>query len=406
LPNLKAGSISCDKPFTLKVNATVAHLRLQLAEHECAIVTIKADGMHMSPSSGSDKTRLPLAGKRMAFIGDSITDGHTMPILFEQSLKASGIMPPICTNVAVAGNRASDMLARLDRDVIPFHADFVALSAGVNDANNGITPEQYGKDITDIVDMLSADGSQVIILTPTPITSPKAAEVKPRWAEYTIFLRNLAAQRKLRLVECDRRMEEAIADGQSVMGGDGVHIDFPGYRVMTRALLDALGYSNVPVVEKMQLTIMPGVISLWKTRRAPTDIPLAESDVSSINPDADWKKLSLPEESSAAEPGGWWLEQERQRGFVVGLDLVAGKAKRYQCVAEVASSKERQAYLNTGGTLETIWLNGKKVYQTPGNSGWHPGKERIQVTFKSGTNQILVETASRFFLSITDDNKW
>jgi len=41
LPDLKADMISCDKPFTIKVEAKAAHLRLSLAEHECAIVTIK-----------------------------------------------------------------------------------------------------------------------------------------------------------------------------------------------------------------------------------------------------------------------------------------------------------------------------------------------------------------------------
>ncbi len=41
LPDLTADMISCDKPFTIKVEAKAAHLRLRLAEHECAIVTIK-----------------------------------------------------------------------------------------------------------------------------------------------------------------------------------------------------------------------------------------------------------------------------------------------------------------------------------------------------------------------------
>jgi hypothetical protein len=41
LPNLSAGNISCDKPFTIKVDAVAAHVRLHLAGHECAIVTIK-----------------------------------------------------------------------------------------------------------------------------------------------------------------------------------------------------------------------------------------------------------------------------------------------------------------------------------------------------------------------------
>jgi hypothetical protein len=41
IPNLFSGNISCDKPFTIKVDAVAAHVRLHLAGHECAIVTIK-----------------------------------------------------------------------------------------------------------------------------------------------------------------------------------------------------------------------------------------------------------------------------------------------------------------------------------------------------------------------------
>lgn len=345
-------------------------------------------------------------GRRMAFLGDSITDGHTLLILFEQSLKAAGVVPPICTNVAVAGNRAQDMLARLERDVIPFHADYVTLSAGVNDANKQVKPEEYARNMTAIVDKLSGDGSQVILLTPTPITSPQAAEVKPRWTAYTVFLRQLAASRGLRLAEFDRRMEEAIREGKPVMGGDGIHIDFQGYRVMTRALLDTLGHSTVPVVDAMRLSLMPGVISPWKVRQAPGDIPLNESDAVIIPIGSEWRTLSIPQDPSAAELGGWWLEQERQRGFVVSLDIVAGKASRYQAAAEIQSANERQVYLNTGGSLQTVWLNGRKVFQAPGDSGWHVGKERIKASLKSGTNHLCVETGAQFFLSMTDDDKW
>ena len=40
LPGLKDSSIRCDRPFSIKVDAQAAHLRLSLAEHECAIITI------------------------------------------------------------------------------------------------------------------------------------------------------------------------------------------------------------------------------------------------------------------------------------------------------------------------------------------------------------------------------
>jgi len=357
--------------------------------------------MNQNPVNTSS---LPLVGKRLAFLGDSITDGHTLPLLVEQSLQAAGLNPPRCTNVAVAGNKASDMLKRLDRDVIALRPDYLMLSAGINDACcKNVSLEAYAQTVNMILERLNGVGVKVIVMTTTPITGKSGLITRPFLDGYNIALHRLAAQYGCRVAEVNRDMRAALAGGDNPMGADGIHVNFSGYRVMTRSVLDALGYANVPVADQLKLTPMPGIVHAWKIRPAPSDNLLTPSEVALLQPDANWSVWILPEVTAADD---WWLEQERQRGFAVGLESRIGKAKLYWGVAELDSSRERSAYLNTGAGLKTIWLNGKKVYQSPGDSGWHAGRERVPVVLCAGQNAIFIETEACFFLSVTEDNQW
>jgi hypothetical protein len=54
------------------------------------------------------------APERLVFLGDSITDGHTLPLLVRQSL---GDRAPVCINAGQAGDTAAGMRKRLERDV-------------------------------------------------------------------------------------------------------------------------------------------------------------------------------------------------------------------------------------------------------------------------------------------------
>jgi len=348
-------------------------------------------------------TPLSLADKTLALLGDSVTDGGTLTLVFEQSLQAAGEIPPRCLNVAVCGNRACDMLARLDRDVLPYKPEFMTLSAGVNDANNGVTPEAFERDVTTILNRMRAAGTQVILLTPTPNTGAHAAKAKPLLDAYLATLHRLAAERHLRIAEINRYMQSDLDAGGKPVAEDGIHITFEGYRVMVRALLDALDYRKVPVVTNTKLAPLPGLITPWRLHKATVEAPLEAATIAALQPDATWKTLNLPQTESC---GSWWSDQERQRGFAIDVNHLLGQAKRYQGYAEITASTPRQIYLNTGGSLETIWLNGHKVFQTPNDSGWHPGKERIPVTLIPGVNRLVIETGSSFFLSATDGKDW
>ena len=79
-----------------------------------------------------------------------------------------------------------------------------------------------------------------------------------------------------------------------------------------------------------------------------------------------------------------------------------------RCKAEMEkrdAAKPRTVYFNTGAHLQTIWLNGKRIYKSEGWTGWHAGKERVAAELNAGKNTIVIETGSAFFLSITEADK-
>jgi hypothetical protein len=199
-------------------------------------------------------------------------------------------------------------------------------------------------------------------------------------------------------------MQQARAAGKKLLESDEVHLSFEGYRVMTQAVLDALGEKQLTVPKELKLSVMPGVIRAWQIRAVAEKEPaLDEKSVAALRPDASWKSYTLPEEEAHAQ---WWFNQERQRGFAVSLGKRVGPAKSYLGLATLTAEKPRRAYFNTGAQIQAIWLNGKRIYKNEGWTGWHAGKERIPAELQAGKNAIVVETGPEFFLSVTDRNDW
>jgi lysophospholipase L1-like esterase len=322
----------------------------------------------------------PQAGpERIVFLGDSITDGHTAPLLVRQALGERG---PACINAGVAGDTAAGMRGRLERDVLPRRPTLVALSMGINDVLRNVTPSDYEADVRAISERLRRDGIPLLILTPT-ILGPKHAEAEKRLAEYIAVLRRLASERGYAVAEVHAAMNEGRAAGRELLEPDQVHLSFEGYRVMVRAILDALGRKEAAVPKELTVEPMPGLVREWKIRALP---------------DGEWKPLSLPQPDKVAH---WWMDQERRRGFAVELG-----GKRFAAIATLESKDARDVFFNTGAQLETLTLNGKRLWKSEGWTGWHAGKERIAARLAAGANTIEIEAGPAFFLSVTDENSW
>ena len=317
--------------------------------------------------------------ERIVFLGDSITDGHTAPLLVRQAL---GDRAPACINAGVAGDTAAGMRARLERDVLPRKPTLVALSVGINDALRKVSAADYEADVRAISERLRRDAIPVLILTPT-ILGPKHAEAEKRLADYIAALRRLASAHGGAVAEVQARMQEARTEGRILLEPDEVHLTFEGYRVMARAVLDALGRTDAAVPAELAVEPMAGILHEWKIRALP---------------DGESRTLTLPQPGKASH---WWIDQERRRGFAVELG-----GKRLAATASLESKEARDVYFNTGADLASIALNGMRIWKSDGWTGWHAGKERIAARLVAGTNTIEIESGGSFFLSVTDDNSW
>jgi hypothetical protein len=250
---------------------------------------------------------------------------------------------------------------------------------------------------------LKKEKISLLILT-TTVLGPKHEAEDEKLADFNAALCRIAEKYGAKIADVNGPMARARADGQDLMEADQVHLNFAGYRLMARAVLDALGRAKVAVPDKLKLEPMPGLVREWRVKAFAEKPPeLTEKTIAELAPDDSWKPYALPEKDAVPM---WWLNDERQRGFAVSLPTLVSPAKEYRAVAIVEAKKAGKVFFNTGAQLESVWLNGKRIYHNEGWTGWHAGKERVPAELREGRNTVVIETDGPFFLSVTDNDDW
>ena len=210
------------------------------------------------------------SGEKIAFLGDSITQGGwDSPLgyvrLVMAGLAANGVnAEPV--PAGIGGHKSNDMLARLERDVLSKKPQWMTLSCGVNDvwhgkkgvplndaaaAVEGAYDEKVGergtyeKNITQIVERAQAANVKVVLLTATVIQEKLDNAENAKLAPFNDFLRALAKAKKLPVADLNALFQERIkAENQpdkKVLTGDGVHMNTEGNKLMAVGVLKALG---------------------------------------------------------------------------------------------------------------------------------------------------------------------
>lgn len=348
---------------------------------------------------GQDGANAEARPQRIVALGDSITEGHTYPLLVQASLRAAGKPAPTIINAGIGGDTAAGMLARLERDVIARRASRVIVSAGINDLHQHVPLSDYLASMGKIADVLTARGAQLLILTTTGVRDGARQQTLDEW---NAALRELAKEKGLPIGDVAAAFARARSTGEDLWEPDGTHLNFAGYRVMAAAVLEGLGFAGVPVVESLKREPMPGLISAWRVRQAPDNKPLSQGAAEDLEPDDSWQHYSLPEQEPQA---AWWFDQERARGYALSLEKRLGKGGHYQASATIDSPGRRTVYFKPGGTIRALWLNGQRIYQpVPETLSWHM-REEVEATLVPGTNKILAEVGPTFFLSIVDEKE-
>ncbi|MDR3404203.1 MAG: GDSL-type esterase/lipase family protein [Chthoniobacter sp.] len=244
----------------------VRHFFVAFASLLCALVHTASAEILMKP------------GEKVAFLGDSITaQGWGNPAgyvkLVVAAFEANGInITPV--PAGIGGHKSNDMLARLDKDVLSKKPQWMTLSCGVNDVwhgNKGVPlddaqaaaqtyekrsatePDKgtYEKNITQIVEQAAAAGTKVVILTATVIKEDLGNDENKKLAPYNNFLRKLAADKHLALVDLNAMFQERIKaanqPGKNVFTVDGVHMNAEGNKIMATGVLQAFGFDAAQI---------------------------------------------------------------------------------------------------------------------------------------------------------------
>jgi len=219
------------------------------------------------------------SGEKIAFLGDSITQGGwASPTgyvkLVIAGLEANGV-DAVPVPAGISGHKSNDMLARLKRDVLDKQPQWMTLSCGVNDVWHGKggvplddaeaasgqyttkpnEPEKgtYKKNITAIIDQAQAAKIKPVILTATVIHEELNNQENQKLAPYNDFLRSLAAERHLPLADLNKLFQERIKTenkpGQKVLTKDGVHMNPEGDRLMATGILQAFGLDDAQLAK-------------------------------------------------------------------------------------------------------------------------------------------------------------
>jgi lysophospholipase L1-like esterase len=217
------------------------------------------------------------SGEKIAFMGDSITQGGAKKggfvSLVVEALNKEGLN---ITSIPAgkSGNRSVDMLGRLEASVLSKNPDWMVLSCGVNDVWHftlklgnrtfeGVPLDDYKTNIRAIIDQAQAAKIKVLLLTSTMIGEDPEKDTNLKLIPYNDFLRQIAAEKKLPLADLNKDMQAALKalpdeKGKAKMFGepgyqrdiknkltsDGCHMNASGNIMMAKGILKALGLSD------------------------------------------------------------------------------------------------------------------------------------------------------------------
>ncbi|WP_339735367.1 SGNH/GDSL hydrolase family protein [uncultured Gimesia sp.] len=187
------------------------------------------------------------------------------------SLPANAVAAEVI-NAGVGGNRSSQLLKRLDRDVLAHKPSVVVLMVGTNDRLNSggfIDIKAYRKNVNTLIDKIQTSGVKVLLMTPPPCIPEllfsrhnprKYKDQSPveRMQEVRSVLLEISQKRKIPLIDFHNYLiDHNIADTKktSVLRNransgikDGVHLTPAGYQLLAKLVAEKL------TAEKLETT--------------------------------------------------------------------------------------------------------------------------------------------------------
>jgi hypothetical protein len=349
---------------------------------------------------------------RIVFLGDYDGAHEIHLLLINQALRdLPEALAPQLFNSTAAYSMWSQDDSDFEQHIRRFRPTHVVIDYGrfQLDANRddiGQVLRNVRRAIESLLSRLDEAGIEPILVTVRPLANRN--DTSRAFADlYNDMLRELAIQRGDRLADAARRFE-SVSGGFEWTNSRGA-LTFEGARVLAAELLATMGYGGVVVPDQLDLELMPGVITSWNYRFKPKDDRLTEESVATVEPDDSWQALLLPQEDKFGDrlpdPSHSFAHALYARGFAIPPRRQPGTL--VEAVSHIESAADRDVWFNPGAGVQTVWLNGKRIYnQGDAWHGWHPGKARVPARLRAGRNRVVIESSNAFFLSVTDVPDW
>lgn len=225
----------------------------------CAVVSALVS-VAASPSRAGGI--LVQSGQRVAFLGASVTErGWNLPAgyvrLVQYGLAANGVaITPI--PAGVSGNTTTQMLARLQKDVLDKKPDWLVFCVGTNDVNRRepIQIAQSEANINSIIDESQRAGIKVMLMTTNTVGENLDNAHNRVLDQYDQFLKQAASQKGFPIADVNSGLAQGIARhkvGGNAVTVDGVHPNLRGNEIMATAILRAFGLGGSQL-KKAQLS--------------------------------------------------------------------------------------------------------------------------------------------------------
>ena len=191
------------------------------------------------------------SGKELAIvaIGSSSTEGvgasdsaHTYPARLAVELRHHWPELPLTViNKGVGGEMTSQMLARFERDVMPYHPQLVIWQTGSNEVLRSGDIKGYAGTIRDGISRLKA--AQVDIVLMDPQYAPRLL-ARPLHLFIVDTIGAVANQMKVAVFHRFAVMRDWVWSGQykaeDIISSDGLHMNDASYACIARLLADSL----------------------------------------------------------------------------------------------------------------------------------------------------------------------
>jgi lysophospholipase L1-like esterase len=207
------------------------------------------------------------ANESVLFLGDSITDSNKSGVegSYLWDVLGSGYVNMVNSyfllyhpklnlriiNQGISGNRTTDLLARLDKDVISYNPDHVVLMIGVNDAWRQLdcpqipeykqTTDDYKKNVLEIISRIQNNQANIVLMSPFYLEPNRENTLRAKIDAYNVVLKEIAETHGLLYIDLQKAFDELLEEVSIfTISGDRIHLNMAGNMFLRDQVIEHL----------------------------------------------------------------------------------------------------------------------------------------------------------------------